>query len=275
MAATGAEQKKLTSVAKGAEHPSWGPAQAGRSGLAAFTLAFIAYSGDGATTLAAEIMTMRGDGSEQQRLTRNEVEDTDPAWFVPGGLAALGPGATPARPGQATAPVSAAAGATRTAAALSPTPRASPSTPAAAASAQIVVDDRSPQFTRGGTARYWKEAGAGYNGHMFYTSNSAAPGDNWGRWTPLLPRAGSYEVFAYVPAQNATTRSAAYTIVHDGKSSKQTVSQLAVDNAWVSLGVYRFAAGGGEYVQLSDVTGEPQLTRSVGFDAVSFVWRGP
>jgi hypothetical protein len=140
--------------------------------------------------------------------------------------------------------------------------------------AEVIVDDLSPQFTRGGTARYWKEARIGLNGHMYFTYNSAAP-DNWGRWTPKLARAGKWEVFVYIPGQNATTQKAQYTIAHAGAQDKATINQLLYENTWLSLGVFAFSASGEEYVQLGDVTGEAQSTKRIGFDAVKFVFKGP
>jgi len=258
MKTDGSDQRKVTNFAKGAEHPSWGPASA--TGDAA-TIAFAAYTGNAQAGAAAEIYEIRADGSEQRRLTDNSVEDSDPAWMVPAGAVALAPtpGRTPLPAPTAAAP---AAGAT-----------ASP-VPAAVASNEILVDDQSPQFTRGGTARYWKEAPVGYADHMYFTYSSAVL-DNWGRWTPKLPQAGTYEVFVHIPAQNATTQKASYTIVHAGKRDKQVINQMLYENAWLSLGTFDFSAKGGEYVQLGDLTGEAKSTKRIGFDAVKWVHKAP
>ena len=137
------------------------------------------------------------------------------------------------------------------------------------------MDDQSPEFSRGGTAKYWKEADIGYGEHMYYTYNSKAPGDNWARWTPAFPAPGKYEVFVFIPAKNATTQKAQYVIAHGGKQDTQVISQLLYENAWLSLGVYSFTATGGENVLLTDVTGEAATTKRIGFDAVKFVYKGP
>jgi Tol biopolymer transport system component len=264
MKADGGDQRKLTSFAKGAESPVWGPQAPGRSGAASHVLAFVAYTGNAPTAAAAEIHTMRGDGSEQKRLTDNNVEDADPAWYVEPRLTAIAP--SPALP-TATAAKPAASPPAATTALATPAPALTPS------AVEVVVDDKSPQFTRGGTVKYWKEASIGYGNHMYFTYN-ARSADNWGRWTPKLPQPGKYEVFVYIPAQNATTQKATYTVAYGRSQTKKVVNQLVQENAWVSLGTYAFTAQGGESVTLSDVTGEAQSTKRIGFDAVKWVYRG-
>jgi hypothetical protein len=259
-------------MAKGAEHPAWGPATAGRSGLGAWLLAFVGYSGDGAAAAAAEIWQMRGDGSEQKALTKNDVEDVDPAWFIMSPPVALA--VQPALPTLVATPTRLVA--SPTAAVAAPTKAATAVPSPAVAGLEILVDELSAQFSRGGTAKYWKEANIGFGSHMFFTYN-AKSADNWARWTPALPQPGKYEVFVYIPGQNATTKKAAYTIVHAGAQDKQIINQALYDNNWLSLGIYAFTAQGQgrEYVQLGDVTGEAANTKKIGFDAMKFVYKSP
>ncbi len=263
----GADQRRLTNMAKGAEHPSWGPAMLGRSGLAGWLLSFVSYTGNAAAGAAAEVGVMRGDGSEQRVLTNNDVEDVDPAWFILSPPTAFAPQPT------AAATASRPAG-SPTAAAPSPTKVATAVPTRITAGVEIVVDELSSQFSRGGTALYWKEAQIGFGSHMYYTYNVKTPGDNWGRWTPALPEAGKYEVFVFIPAQNATTQKASYTIMHAGAQNKQVINQLLYENTWLSLGTYAFTADGKEYVQLTDETGESANTKRIGFDAMKFVFKG-
>lgn len=258
MRADGGDQRRLTSFARGADQPTWGAPLGGRSGAGGFTLGFVAYVGDAPAGGGAELHTMRGDGSEQARLTQNDVEDADPAWYIKPAPVAFVP--TPPR-----AP---------TAPAVSPTRAATATATQVSAGVEVVVDDTSPQFTRGGTARYWKEAAIGYGEHMYYTMNVRAA-DNWGRWTPVLPKGGTYEVFVHIPARNATTQRATYTVAHAAGQTKKTINQLQYSNEWVSLGAYKFAAQGKDYVSLSDVTTETANTRQIGFDAVKWVYKGP
>ena len=136
----------------------------------------------------------------------------------------------------------------------------------------VIIDDLGPGFTKGGP---WRQAPIGYNGHMFWTRNATATQENWGRWTPALSAPGMYEAYAYIPSNYATTRNARYTVYHNGVWNTRVINQYIYSNVWVSLGTYRFSAGGGEFVFMNDVTGEPYLSRQIGFDAVKFSYRGP
>jgi beta-galactosidase len=92
---------------------------------------------------------------------------------------------------------------------------------------------------------------------------------NWARWYPNLG-AGRYEVFVYIPANYATTRSAHYWVSHRDGFTLRVVSQLTYSNEWVSLGTYWFQGNSSDYVSLSDVTGESYLSRYIGFDAMKW-----
>jgi len=142
----------------------------------------------------------------------------------------------------------------------------------AAAPTEIIVDDLSPQFTRGGP---FHQAAIGYNSHIYWTRNATSVQENWGRWKPVLPVAGQYEVFVYIPSNYATTRFARYSTFHNGKWKTVTVNQYIYSDAWVSLGTFDFNASGNEFVFLNDVTGEPYLLRQIAWDAVKWVYRGP
>ncbi|MBI3977266.1 MAG: peptidoglycan DD-metalloendopeptidase family protein [Chloroflexi bacterium] len=189
----------------------------------------------------------------------------------------------------ANSPAPAAAPTSRPAPAAVPTPRPAPSNPAqptpgpaqtpapaatraappAAAAGAIVVDDGSPGFELGGPARYWKQAAIGYNGGMYYTTNTTVGVDNWARWTPNLPAAGRYEVFVYVPSNYAGAH-ARYRIQHAAGTETVEVYQEEYSDEWVSLGVFAFAAGTAGSVDLADETGAPPNAEVVGFDAVKF-----
>lgn len=264
MKAAGGDERRLTNLAKGAEHPSWGGALAGQTDTTHYRLVYVAYTAAADAISAGEVYTMRQDGQDVVRLTDNALADQDADIVVQGAVTAM------------PAPKPPAASAVATAAA---TPAAKPTAQAAttpgATAGEIIIDELSSGFARGGTAKYWKDANIGYQDHMLYTYNSAAPGDNWGRWLLKLTRAGKYEAFAFVPAKNATTTKATYTIAHGGLQDKRIVNQLQYESAWVSLGVYEFKGQGEEYIQLSDVTDEPAASKRIGFDAVKLVFVGP
>ena len=142
-----------------------------------------------------------------------------------------------------------------------------PATPPSAGA--VVVDDTDPGFVTGGSPSGWRVSSIGYGGRMTWTRNNdhQRSNYNWARWYPNL-EAGRYEVFAYIPERNASTRHANYWISHADGYSLRTVNQSIYYGEWVSLGTYRFRGTGQDYVSLSDITGETYLSRTIGFDAV-------
>jgi len=139
---------------------------------------------------------------------------------------------------------------------------------------EIIVDDMDPGFAKYGPASGWHNDAVGYKNHTLWTRNNANHSDNSAKWTPVLPTAGKYEVFVFIPRRHANTRNARYVIVHnDARQDLHTVNQSLYYDKWVSLGTYYFKADGKEYVYLDDKTGEPYLSRYIGFDAVKFVRR--
>lgn len=150
-------------------------------------------------------------------------------------------------------------------------PAANPLPPSA-----VIVDDLdTSKFKRYGDEQGWHAVAGSiehyYLGHMYWTSNTRTVLDNYAVWTPTLS-AGPYQVYAFVPWNNATTQQARYQIVHQGQTAVYTMNQNSYYAEWVSLGTYDFGnAPGSNYVRLEDVTGETYLSRRVGFDAVGFV----
>lgn len=139
----------------------------------------------------------------------------------------------------------------------------------------LAIDTRSPHFSKGGDAFGWNAFDNGYYGIAYWTYNNlfALYRYNWARWNLPPTRACHYEVSIYLPHRIATTRQARYWIAHNGRFDSRTVNQAAYTNRWVSLGTFDFHGRGGEYVSLSDVTGEPYLSTFVVFDSVNFAPR--
>ncbi|HNT06412.1 MAG: PA14 domain protein [Chloroflexi bacterium ADurb.Bin180] len=146
--------------------------------------------------------------------------------------------------------------------------------PTAAASSEVIVDDKSSGFQKGGPVSSWYEQAVGYLSHTFWTYSSDSMVYNYAKWVPNLPQSGNYEVLVFVPKSHADTKSARYQIRHNGVDSFKTIDQSLYFDKWVSLGTYFFPAGSGGYVYLSDVTGEAYASRKLGFDAVKWVLKG-
>jgi hypothetical protein len=137
----------------------------------------------------------------------------------------------------------------------------------------VVVDDLSGGFSRFGPSQYWWQASIGYQTHMFWTYVNGNVKSNYARWIPNLSSggAGNYRVYVFVPRDNATSLQARYRIHHNGVDATYAVNQSQFFDQWVYVGIYYFAANGGEYVELADSTGEAGSTyRKIGFDAVKF-----
>ena len=150
------------------------------------------------------------------------------------------------------------------------TPEPSP-TPQPTPTVSVVVDDQDSGFERGGLTTTWQEESAGHADHLFWTNNNdkTRNGYNWGKWSPDL-EAASYEVFVYIPENNATTGNARYWISHAGGFTLREVDQSQYSNQWVSLGAYSFSGTNNDYISLSDVTYEEYLSRKVAWDAMKW-----
>jgi hypothetical protein len=85
------------------------------------------------------------------------------------------------------------------------------------------------------------------------------------RWTPTLPSAGRYEVWAWWPTGAKATR-AWYQIKHAAGTARFTRDQTQNAGQWQLLGVYDFASGAQSYVEVWNVLG-----KAVAADAVRFV----
>jgi len=138
----------------------------------------------------------------------------------------------------------------------------------------VIVDDLDTGFIWGGPSSRMYGRSTGYSGHLYWSWNGYAQLGNWAKWSPNLPNAGDWEAYIYIPSKYHGSKSARYTVRHNGMSHEVVVNQNIYYDKWVSLGTYYFAGTSDEYVYLGDATGEVAGTRYVGFDAVKFVYRG-
>jgi hypothetical protein len=136
---------------------------------------------------------------------------------------------------------------------------------------QIVVDTQQSNPEAGTFRRTqtdsWHQSGDGYMGEMLWTLVSDQQESDWGEWRPLLPEAGQWRVWIYVPANSATSTYARYRVVHLDGITEIPVNQWGNRSKWVDLGTFRFAERGG-YVRLGNFTGELGLQLALGFDTV-------
>jgi len=135
---------------------------------------------------------------------------------------------------------------------------------------EVIVDNLDPGFATAGVD--WAESGAvdEYNGSSLYTNTV---GDS-ATWTPDLPEAGLYQVWAWWASQAPggwvyeRDTEADYTIHCDGGVDTVVVNQQEDYGQWNLLGTYPFQAGTSGYVELlrDDANGV-----ATGADAAKFV----
>jgi RHS repeat-associated protein len=98
-----------------------------------------------------------------------------------------------------------------------------------------------------------------------YRSNAAGTGADIYTWTPTLPSAKTYKVYARWRDVSGNATNAPYTIYHDGGSTTVTVSQTNNSTTWILLGSFAMTPGQNHRVELSD-----NANGTVIADAVTF-----
>jgi hypothetical protein len=136
----------------------------------------------------------------------------------------------------------------------------------------IEIDQTSGRFQKGGTPAYLHTAtGIGIGNSLLWTCSNGNQEDNWGKWTPDIPRTNPYRVRVFVPRDYADTTSARYRIRHRDGETEVTLDQSRYFDEWRDLGVFWFTQGADGYVRLSDRTGVSASCKlRVAFDAVRF-----
>jgi hypothetical protein len=142
---------------------------------------------------------------------------------------------------------------------------------------QVTVEEDSEECARS-ESKYWYESTTGHSDHSYWTYTMATKEDCCAEWRPELPATGLYEVRAFIPSVNATSRQARYQITHRRGTDVAIIDQSRYFDQWASLGRYAFSISPTmpSVVRLSDQTGEPFTRHKAGrkqiaFDAMQFV----
>lgn len=145
---------------------------------------------------------------------------------------------------------------------------------------EIVVDDSDPNVRFAGE---WLTVEEGFVGAARYTLsadevNTARQQETaFIRWTPSVPFDGLWEVFAWIPREDAresTALVATYQIAHAEGMRLIRRSQQQAKQGWMSLGAHPFLQGSRGYIQLTNLTGDVP-PRVLWADAIKLVWRAP
>ena len=133
---------------------------------------------------------------------------------------------------------------------------------------EYVIDNTGATYS--GT---WSTSSSGtdrYGADYRYRSG-ATNGTAYAQFTPNLPFAGTYDVYAWY-SQGANRNTAArYVVNYNGGSANITLNQETGGGNWVILGRYNFAAGTAGYVRLTDISSDTDVVIA---DAVRFVGVG-
>lgn len=136
----------------------------------------------------------------------------------------------------------------------------------------VIVDNLGGTFTGTWTSRTdsggWPTTASEY----VYASNMRTATTGRFRWTPNLPIAGKYNVYAWYKSGADRTTSARHTVAYaGGQMYVAVVNQTLAGGQWVTLTTGRqFDAGTSSYVELGNKTGETDGTKKVVADAIKF-----
>jgi hypothetical protein len=136
---------------------------------------------------------------------------------------------------------------------------------------EIVLDNDDPAVTYTGSwmnafgAKAYDPGGSG-SGVRYRTHPSDVVETATARYTPAIPVADFYPVFAFTPA-GADHTLQTYRVAHSGGITEVVVDHREVGFGWVWLGEYYFEAGSAGYVEITNVSSEAGLVIA---DAIRF-----
>jgi N-acetylmuramoyl-L-alanine amidase len=113
----------------------------------------------------------------------------------------------------------------------------------------VIVDNSSGSFSASGNWITGTSSADKYGADYRYRSTAAL--SDPATWTPNLPSAGNYAVYAWWPAGSNRSASAPYVIKNTGADQTVRVNQQTNGGKWNLLGTYSLAAGTADPVQLS------------------------
>jgi len=153
----------------------------------------------------------------------------------------------------------------------------------------VVVEDPGihPAYGNGMCDSAWYRFSNSRGHYAYLTLNTNDPNQstNWAEWYPSLPRDALYKVEAYIAHHNPIdwqcpskhiswdTSDARYTVHYADGQATVSRNQGPLDNQWLTLGTWYFDADAGSWVKLTDLNGEANLSHTVSFSALRFVFQ--
>jgi len=133
---------------------------------------------------------------------------------------------------------------------------------------EVIVDDDDGAPAYAETGVWYTSVISGYEDGSYRHSPTADVGTATATWTPNLPKAGRYAVWAWYLHGTNRPADVGYQIHHAGGMTEVHISQQVHGQTWRYLGEYYFEAGSAGYVTLSNLSGD--LGQAVIADAVRF-----
>jgi hypothetical protein len=115
-----------------------------------------------------------------------------------------------------------------------------------------ILDDTSDCFALFGEDAYWRSVDTGYGSHLWWTNawtNDLPSNQAW--WRIEMELAGEYEVEVWIDPTYGVYNAVRYTVMASGAEHEVIIDQSTSDG-WTSLGTFSFAAGGQQWVKVSD-----------------------
>ena len=135
---------------------------------------------------------------------------------------------------------------------------------------ELVVDnDDSTGYSEEGA--WGTSTGSGYYGTSSRWNNTGS-GQDYATWTPDVPIAGSYKVYAWWVASSNRASDAVYNINHMSGASHIPANQSQNGGKWNYLGTFSFSEGTGGSIVLTD---DAESGKVVSADAVKLEYVGP
>lgn len=151
-------------------------------------------------------------------------------------------------------------------------------------SGEIVIDNTDPGWANTSPSGTWSSGSIAdvpkVGGNYLFTAGVTATAENQATrmctWTPDIPVAGRYDVYAFYQIGSNRSPAAPYKVVHDEGETLSMQNQYSVtpnQGGWFLLAAAApFQPGTAGYVQLSNNTGD---TSYVSADATRFVYVSP